>query len=418
MNIALRLIGGPDWHGGVQYILNIAHALLLLPDKHLVYAHIDERNAHVLKHFIPHLGLFDGVAWTGRHSIANQWKAHIPLREFTTATDFDQAFDVLFPILSDAAPEYARALSWIPDFQHRYLPEFFDQAELARRDANFAKAARLSTGLVLSSEAARSHLDECIPDHHGRVAVLPFHSPLDYDASPESCQQAQEKYGLPERYFMCINQFWTHKDHRTLFEAMKLLKEEGKPFHVVCTGARRDYRDQEHFQRLLHFLDTNGLRDQVQVVGLIPRADQIQLLRGSCGVVQPSLFEGWSTVLEDCRALGLPLIASDIQVHKEQNPAGTHFFQARNAQSLADVLWQAWLFWKNGPDLVREAKARQNSEQALKAFGQRFVDIVHRLQREWLGNVAVPHTPPTCATPRISIGVDPDELPVIDIHSL
>ena len=31
--------------------------------------------------------------------------------------------------------------------------------------------------------------------------------------------------------------------------------------------------------------------------------DQLRLMKESLGVIQPSLFEGWSTVIEDAKAL-------------------------------------------------------------------------------------------------------------------
>jgi glycosyltransferase involved in cell wall biosynthesis len=33
---------------------------------------------------------------------------------------------------------------------------------------------------------------------------------------------------------------------------------------------------------------------------------------------QPSLYEGWSTTIEEAIYLGTPIVASDLQVHKEQ----------------------------------------------------------------------------------------------------
>ena len=50
-------------------------------------------------------------------------------------------------------------------------------------------------------------------------------------------------------------------------------------------------------------------------------------IRASAAVIQPSQFEGWSTVIEDARALGKPLIASDFPVHLEQNIPNSSFFR-------------------------------------------------------------------------------------------
>jgi hypothetical protein len=50
-------------------------------------------------------------------------------------------------------------------------------------------------------------------------------------------------------------------------------------------------------------------------VGFIDRAEQTMLLKNAISIVQPSLFEGWSTVVEDAKALNQYMILSDIPVN-------------------------------------------------------------------------------------------------------
>jgi glycosyltransferase involved in cell wall biosynthesis len=53
-------------------------------------------------------------------------------------------------------------------------------------------------------------------------------------------------------------------------------------------------------------------------LGFIDRREQLLIMKGARAVVQPSLFEGWSTVVEDAKAMNQFVIASDLEVHKEQ----------------------------------------------------------------------------------------------------
>ncbi|MEO8352985.1 MAG: glycosyltransferase, partial [Chthoniobacteraceae bacterium] len=97
-------------------------------------------------------------------------------------------------------------------------------------------------------------------------------------------------------------------------------------------------------------------------------------------IIQPSLFEGWSTVVEDARALGRPCLLSDLGVHREQNPPGAHFFPPHSAEALADLMAEAWENWPAGPDAVAEAAARQRVETRLVEVGRRFLEIAARTQ--------------------------------------
>jgi glycosyltransferase involved in cell wall biosynthesis len=94
-------------------------------------------------------------------------------------------------------------------------------------------------------------------------------------------------------------------------------------------------------------------------------------------VIQPSLFEGWSTVVEDAKAIGRPLIVSDLPVHKEQteNLANVWFFPKGSSQRLADVIEQLWPTLSAGPDLSGEKKARRLTFARRRVLGRQFVEI-------------------------------------------
>ena len=89
-------------------------------------------------------------------------------------------------------------------------------------------------------------------------------------------------------------------------------------------------------------------------MGLVPKFDQIQLMRRSIAVVQPSLFEGWSTLVEDARLLGKPMILSNLPVHLEQNPPYSAFFEVNSPEDLAKLLGDFWQNYHPGPDLEKE----------------------------------------------------------------
>jgi glycosyltransferase involved in cell wall biosynthesis len=119
-----------------------------------------------------------------------------------------------------------------------------------------------------------------------------------------------------------------------------------------------------------------GVAPQVYLLGLIARHEQIQLMRSALAVVQPSLFEGWSTVVEDARALGKPVIYSDIAVHLEQNPPCSVSFQRDSPESLAARLEAWWRTDKRGPDPVAENLALPTAETAALGYARRFLQIV------------------------------------------
>jgi glycosyltransferase involved in cell wall biosynthesis len=118
-----------------------------------------------------------------------------------------------------------------------------------------------------------------------------------------------------------------------------------------------------------------GVASQVRILGLIPREDQIQLVRASMGIVHPSLFEGWSTVVEDSRLFGKPIILSNIPVHREQNPELGRYFEPHSSEDLADAINRLWLDGKPGPQLLAESEGRLQSINAAHRMAKTFLSI-------------------------------------------
>ena len=102
-------------------------------------------------------------------------------------------------------------------------------------------------------------------------------------------------------------------------------------------------------------------------------------MRRSLAVIQPSLFEGWSTVVEDARVLGKTILLSDISVHKEQNSPSTIFFKPDSSQEFANHLELLTTMLMPGPDLISESKARTNNKLECQTYAEQFLNIVQTI---------------------------------------
>ena len=59
------------------------------------------------------------------------------------------------------------------------------------------------------------------------------------------------------------------------------------------------------------------------------------IIIGSVALLQPSLYEGWSTLVEEAKALSKFIVLSDLPVHREQINKNVAFFDPHNANELA-----------------------------------------------------------------------------------
>jgi glycosyltransferase involved in cell wall biosynthesis len=329
--------------GGVYYVLNLIKSISRLEDKsvqvHVFYfGPLSEELDHELKGLdivrvdmsqmsLPKKVLLKLIEANNPHRILRSFLKNHPV-------------DALYPFLSWGEYDYtltSKAIYWIPDFQHKFLPQLFSSDELKSRDLQFSAIAEHAIHLILSSHDALGHFKEFYPNSKAEVRVLQFMSLIN-ESELSDKQNVLDKFKLSRPYFIVCNQFWSHKNHLLVLEALAALDQKNIGFDIVFTGKPHDHRDSQYFNKLSAYVESNTLNDQVKFLGFIDRADQLTLMRESLAVIQPSLFEGWSTVNEDAKTLGKLVIASDIPIHREQLVGDYDFFEPHSANELADII--------------------------------------------------------------------------------
>lgn len=380
MRIGIFMIGSREWMGGVSYVENLVKAVRLLPmhEQPRLFLISGEANLAALEQHTRFLHLFDGFCYCGRRCNEVSQLVSVPCYPFSGYAELFSHIDFCF-LGADAELDGYPSAAWIPDFQFLHLPELFSDEECQVRTAWIRDRARHTSLIVLSSRDAEQDFGRLVPDATTQTRILHFHTLPDDGLLQGDPNKVQQKYGMPDRFLLCCNQFWMHKDHATLFRALALLREVGMVVHLACTGSTDDYRNRGYFDELQQLIHELKITDQVQILGHIPRSDQMQLMRRSLCMVQPSLFEGWSTVVEDARALGKTLVLSDIAVHREQEPDYAAYFEKSNAFALAAQLNKLLPLMQPGPHMVRETVAISESLQLAKGFGRCFCSIAREV---------------------------------------
>lgn len=379
MKIAFNQVGSNAWHGGITYLYNLLSAIRSLPADQQpgLFLHVDQNTIVYIEDNVELFPLIDGVIITGIESLPTTEIQGKPTYLYKDWQSFFNFIDFLFPVSKEVLSGYSTA-SWIPDFQHWYLPHLFSQEMLEIRNEVFDNIAENANLVVLSSQAVKDDYQRLYSHLSTPVEILKFYSSIPISDLQKEPENTREKYQLPERYLICCNQFWAHKDHLTLFKALSIIKKKGVCPKIVCTGGVNDSRDKTFFQRLMQEGAFLEIKDQVTILGFIPRTDQIQLLRVADALVQPSLFEGWSTVVEDARSIGLPIFLSDLNVHIEQAPENSFFFQAESPEDLADKFLQYLPLLENADYKSRETIAQNKSKKLICKYAKNFINIAHK----------------------------------------
>ncbi len=271
------------------------------------------------------------------------------------------------------------AMPWIADFQHKRLPEFFDAVEIERRNKEHSRLLQSGNSILLSSRSAAKDCERFYPNNGADINVLQFVSgpPINWHPIPKS--QLIEKYDLPDLWLHIPNQFWPHKNHSVVIEALHILKKNGQRIMVISTGNTVNYRNPEQFLSLTKLIDDYGLADSFRILGPIPFDDMLSLMYHSIAVINPSLFEGWSTTVEEAKAMGKKILLSNIDVHLEQAPTRAQYFDPYEPAQLAALL-EAAIGEFNLDEEARQIElAKQETKVRQHCFTQTYQDIINKL---------------------------------------
>lgn len=269
------------------------------------------------------------------------------------------------------------AVAWFPDFQHRLLPHLFSRSAYWRRDLGFRVQIASRRHIMLSSATALGDLEKFYPGNSNGVSVVRFATEPPASLLATQPSDVIAHYGLPSRYFYLPNQFWRHKNHQIVVDALDLLKRRGLDVVVAASGSTQDFRESGLFERTMSEVRSRGLEMNFRHLGMIPLDHVYALLRASTALINPSRCEGWSTTVEEAKSFGVPMLLSGLDVHREQTGGKARYFGVDDVQALADHIRDAA---ESAPDAVVR-QLQPDLDDRVRAFVADFVHLATEVAR-------------------------------------
>lgn len=380
IRVAFTLIGGKDWTGGYNYLLNLLYVLgqhqmdrltpVLFVSEECTGVDISSFTA------IPGVEIVRTPLLNPSRRISSLIQAMLLGQDVSLQRLFQvHRINVVF----EAAQFFGwrlgiPAIAWIPDFQHKALPHLFSRSAWWKREIGFRAQVMGGRTIMLSSEDARRACEFYYPSTRGRTRTVSFAVPPSPKISyPDACAIA-DSYGLPEHFFFLPNQFWQHKNHGLVLDALMILRNQGKQIVIAASGKQADPRAPDYFPAFLKRLEQNGMERMFRILGMIPYPHLASLMRACTAMLNPSLFEGWSTTVEEAKAMGTPMILSDLDVHREQMGDEAVYFERHSVQSLADAL-DAFVPLSEIQREFRVDAAREAVLKRVELFAKNFVNL-------------------------------------------
>ncbi|HMF51333.1 MAG TPA: glycosyltransferase family 1 protein [Candidatus Saccharimonadales bacterium] len=239
----------------------------------------------------------------------------------------------------------------IHDLQHRLQPEFPEvsaNGEWELREYLFRNGARYATLLLADSDVGKEDIIQfygpygVTPD---RIKVLPFLPAcyLGLEVSENKRQDIRTRYQLPERYLFYPAQFWPHKNHVRIVQALDLLKQRHhvKIPAVFCGSHSGGIRD-GNFKETMSFAARLGLEKEIHYLGYVPDEDIAGIYAAAVALVMPTFFGPTNIPILEAWGFGCPVLTSDIRGIREQVQDAAVLVNPRSVESIADGIYRLW----------------------------------------------------------------------------
>lgn len=299
----------------------------------------------------------------GRDVLMEQWLKSRNIKVFTHCESLGR---------SSSVP----TVGMIHDFGYKHFPQYYPDAAWRAKDRGTARICDEHDVILVPSRAVLDDLHKFFPNTRAKGRFLHQIPPEPLAPDAEDVAAFRRERALPERFFYTPNQFWAHKNHGVIIDALALLAAKGETIHVISTGATQDERQPHYFSNLMRQVEEKGVGDRFHVLGLVPYSQTVALMRDCMAVVQSSLFEGWGLTITEARMMGKTSILTDIPAFREQAPDYALFFDPHRPEELADAMARVARDWSPEEDARRRASAEGKRQAAQEGYARGYEKLV------------------------------------------
>ena len=243
----------------------------------------------------------------------------------------------------------------IHDLMHRYekgFPEVAAAGRSRRRDKHYKQMCRWANCILVDSEIGKMHVIESYKPETRKIEILAFTVPK-YMYKKEKPVNFDSRYSLPKKYFFFPAQFWEHKNHKGLIEAIKILHAGGTEAHLVLVGSKKN-----GYTSTMNHIRNLKLESFITNLGYVPDEDMPELYRRSRALIFPSFFGPTNIPPIEALIVGCPVATSGIYGMKAQLGDAALFFDPKSPSNIAATMKKIWWDDKLCRDLIEKGEKR------------------------------------------------------------
>ena len=220
------------------------------------------------------------------------------------------------------------------DLCHRDHPEFPEirkNQDFETREFLYNSALKKATAILVDSDSGKANLMKRYSVDSERVFSVSFLPSLNIRKSRDV--DIKSHYNIAGEYIFYPAQFWAHKNHTYILDALAILKKSGLKISAIFCGS-----DKGNLDYVLDYAHKKAVGELVKYIGYAPDEEIFSLYSQSLALVMPTYFGPTNMPPLEAFLAGTPVLYSDLDCFREQTADAALYFDLAKPESLAEIL--------------------------------------------------------------------------------
>ncbi|MDD4082339.1 MAG: glycosyltransferase family 1 protein [Sphaerochaetaceae bacterium] len=266
----------------------------------------------------------------------NFFKKFIPLNKALEKNKIDLLY-FLEPNYQLVLVPYIASVWDIAHLHVPFFPEMYKNNEWEKREVMYQNHLRKASFVVATTDAARVDISKqyVVPVEKVRAITTPIADVFFKEAKKVSAPKILAKYNLPKDFFVYPAQFWPHKNHYQILEALKIINNvHKKKMHVVLVGSNKG-----NLNYLKSVAKKMGVEEQVHFLGFVPTEVLIELYKNATASLYMTFVDAEGLPPAESFVMGCPVIAAKIPCLVDQLKDAALLVDPLNSNDLANAMY-------------------------------------------------------------------------------
>lgn len=264
---------------------------------------------------------------------------------------------MLFPNFSNYGSRKATlTAAIIHDLAYIDFPEHIEKKNLAHLKKSVPQTLDETDIIITPSTFIKQQIIKKFSIDQKRICVLPI--PVSADYTTISKTNIYTRYSIPtKKYIYSIGNLDPRKNIISLLKAYDRLPADTKEEYSLILAGGRGWKNENIIDAIATYQKTSP---NIQHIGYIDQKDAGNLMKSAYCHVAPSLYEGFGMTLVEAMSVCTPVIASNIEPHKEISNGTLTLFDISDPDALYNEL-HAIINKKPSPATLKKALTQSKS---------------------------------------------------------